>query len=125
MRVKQTIDTAKCLISVLWSVIGIPNLADVPKGESYDSAFFCNVVVPNLVENICSHSRQRSVKSPYVHLDKACPQNSRQYNNCLQATKARRMAQPAYGPDPAHSHLFLFSFLKQQIQKTISRTLRP
>jgi hypothetical protein len=39
VRAKQTIDTEKCLIWVLWSVNGIYSLVDVPKGESYKSAF--------------------------------------------------------------------------------------
>jgi transposase len=112
-RVKQTIDTEKCRISVLWSVNGIHWFVDVPKWESYHSAFFCNVVVPSLVGIICSYSRQSSLKDLYVHLDNARPHNSSQSNNSLQATKARRMAQPDYIPDLAPSDFFLFGFLKQ------------
>jgi hypothetical protein len=116
LRIKQTIDAEKCLISILWFVNGIHSLVDIPKGESYSSAFFCNVVVPNLVENICSGSRRRSLTGFYVHLDNERPHNSHQSNDRLQSTKAQRMPQPAYSPDLAPSDFFLFGFLKQQLQ---------
>jgi transposase len=48
-RMSQKIDSEKCLISALWSVNGIHRLEDVPKGTSYDSAFFCDIIVPRLV----------------------------------------------------------------------------
>jgi histone-lysine N-methyltransferase SETMAR len=116
VRIKQTIDAEKCLISILWSVKGIHSLIDIPKGESYNSVFFCNAVVPSLVANICSDQRRRSLKGFYVHLDNARPHNSHQSNDCLQSTKAQRMPQPAYSPDLAPSDFFLFGFLKQQLQ---------
>jgi histone-lysine N-methyltransferase SETMAR len=111
VRIKQTIDTDKCLLSVLWSANGIHSLVDIPKRESDNSSFFCFVVVPSLVEDICSGSRRRSLKGFYVHLDNARPHNSRKSNDCLQGTKARRMPQPAYSPDLTPSDFFLFGFL--------------
>jgi transposase len=119
VRVKQTIDTEKCLISILWSVNGIHSLLDIPKGESYNSAFFCNAVIPSLVENICSQSRRKSLRGLYLHLDNARPHNSRESNECLKATKAKRIIHPAYSPDLAPSDFFLFGFLKQEIQGLI------
>jgi hypothetical protein len=116
VRVKQTIDAEKCLVSVLWSVNETNSLVYVPKGESDNSAFFCNVVAQSLVESICSQSRRRSLKDLYVHLDNARPHSSRQPNDCLQAIKAPWMAQPACSPDAAPSHFFPFGLPKQQIQ---------
>jgi hypothetical protein len=116
VRIKQTIDTEKSLISVLWSANGIHSLVEIPKGESCNSSFFCSVIVPSLVEDICSGSGRRSLKAFYVHLDNAGPHNSRQSNDCLQGTKARRMPQPAYSSDLALSDFFLFGFLKRQLQ---------
>jgi histone-lysine N-methyltransferase SETMAR len=113
VRIKQTIDTEKCLISVLWSANGIHSLVDILKGESYNSSFFCSVIVPSLVEDICSGSRRRSLKGFYVDLDNARPHNSRQSNDCLQSTKARRMPQLAYSPDLTPSDFFLFGFFQE------------
>jgi histone-lysine N-methyltransferase SETMAR len=116
VRVSQKINTEKCLISVLWSANGIHALLDVPKGDSYNSRFFCEAVMPSVVSNICSHARRKSLKGFYVHLDNASPHNSYQSNECLLATKARRIPQPAYSPDLAPSDFFLFGFLKQKLR---------
>jgi hypothetical protein len=51
-RASQKIDTEKCLISLLWSVNGIHSLVDVPKGSTYNSAFFDDTVVPSLFHGI-------------------------------------------------------------------------
>jgi histone-lysine N-methyltransferase SETMAR len=116
VRVKPTIDGEKCLISVLWSVNGIQSLRDIPKGETFNSAFFCDVALPSLIGNSCSLSRRRSLKGLDVHLENAHPHNSRQPSHCPRAMRARRMAQPAYSPALAPSDFFLFGFLKQSIQ---------
>jgi hypothetical protein len=89
------VTTEKCLILVIWPVHGIHSFVDVPKGESENSAFFYDVVVPSLIADIGSRSRRKSLKGLDVHLDNAGPHNSRQSIDCLQATKVRRMAQPA------------------------------
>jgi hypothetical protein len=51
-----------------------------------------------------------------MHLDNARSHNSRQPSDCLQATKVRRMARPAYGSDRAPSEFFLFGLTKRRIQ---------
>jgi hypothetical protein len=60
VRIKPEIEAEKCLISVIWSANGINSLVDVPKGELYNSSFFRDVVVPSLIDNICSRSRRKS-----------------------------------------------------------------
>jgi hypothetical protein len=56
-RIKQKIDTKKCLDSVIWSVNGIHSLLGVPKGTPYNTTFFCNVAIPDFLENIRAGSR--------------------------------------------------------------------
>jgi transposase len=116
-RISQKIDTEKCLLSVLWSVSGIHSLTDVPKGSTYNSAFLCDIVIPELVQNICSSSRRKSLKGMYIHLDNARPHNSRRATECLSRTKAKRVPHPAYSPDLAPSDFFLFGFLKTKLQE--------
>jgi hypothetical protein len=48
------IDTEKYVISIIWSVNGIQSLLDLPKGTTYNSAFFCDCVMSDLVENLCA-----------------------------------------------------------------------
>jgi hypothetical protein len=115
-RIKQKIDTEKCLISVIWSVNGIHSLLDVPKGTTYDTTFFCDVVTPNLLENVCAGSRRRKLKGIVMHLDNARPHNSKKSNECLTEFRARRVSHPAYSPDPAPSDFFLFGTVKAELQ---------
>jgi hypothetical protein len=70
-RLRQKINTEKCLISLLWSVNGIYDLVDVPKSRTYNSAFFCDTVAPSLFDGITLHSRTKSLKCLYIHLDNA------------------------------------------------------
>jgi hypothetical protein len=58
------------------------------------------------------------LKDFYVPLDNSHPQNSAQSSDCLQAMKARRMAQSAYSLDRAPIDFFLFWYLKQKLHVT-------
>jgi hypothetical protein len=73
-------------------------------------------MVPSLIDDILSRSRRKSLKGLYVHSDNVRPHNSRQSIDCLQATKARRIAQPAYSPGLTPNDFFLFGYLKQKLQ---------
>jgi hypothetical protein len=46
--VSQKVDTEKSLLSLLWPVNGIHDLLDLPKDNTYNSAFFCDTVIPSL-----------------------------------------------------------------------------
>jgi hypothetical protein len=115
-RTEQTIDTENCLISVIWSVNGIHSLLDVSKGTTYNSTFFCQSVLPDLIRNLGAHSRRRTLKGLFVHLDNACPHNSRESSQCLKDFHVIRMPQPAYSPDLSPSDFFLFGYLKAKLQ---------
>jgi hypothetical protein len=52
--VKQKSNAEKCLILVLWPFNRVHSLTDVLKGTAYNSAFFFDVIVPNLVADIQS-----------------------------------------------------------------------
>jgi hypothetical protein len=76
-------DTEKCYISVIWSVNEIHSLLDMPKGNTYNSTFFCDVVVPDLLENVYAHSRRQTLKGVLVHVDNARPHNLKKSDKCL------------------------------------------
>jgi hypothetical protein len=59
--VTQKTDTGKCRISIFYSVNGIHTLSDMLKGSTYDTAFFCDQVVPSLVHGIPSHGRRKTL----------------------------------------------------------------
>jgi hypothetical protein len=114
-RISQKIDSEKCLISVLWSVNGIHSLGDVPKVTTYDSAFFCDLIVPRLVQGLCSDSARRSLKGCSIHLDNSHPHNSKRSIECLRTTKIKRIPQLSYSPDIAPSDFFFFGYLKEKL----------
>jgi hypothetical protein len=59
-RIKQKINTEKCLVLILWSVNGIHSLLDIPKGTRYNTAVLTDVVLPCLIENVgCVLIRRR------------------------------------------------------------------
>jgi hypothetical protein len=112
----QRTDTDKPLILIIWSVNGMHNPLDVPKGTTYNTTFFYNVVISDLLENIYAGGRRRTLKRVIMHLDNARPHNSRKSNECLTEFRARRVPHPAYSPDRAPSDFFLFGTVKAELQ---------
>jgi hypothetical protein len=112
---KQKIQSEKCLISMIWRSTVIKNLLYVPKGMKYNTTFFVELVVPDLVEQVCSESRRKMLRGTVSHLDNARLHNSRENKAALIATKARRIPAPAYNPDLSPSDFFLFGMLKERM----------
>jgi hypothetical protein len=106
----------KCLISVIWSVNGIHSLLDVPKGIIYNIAFFCDVVIPDLLEKACAGSRRWTLKGIVMHFDGARPHNSKKSNECLTEFRARRVSHAVYSANFTPSCFFLFGTVKAELQ---------
>jgi hypothetical protein len=51
-----------CRCRIIWSVNGMHNLRDVPKDAIYDSVFFWDYVVLDLIRNLCAPRRRTSWK---------------------------------------------------------------
>jgi hypothetical protein len=79
------------------------------------SSFFCDVVIPGLIQNMTSSSRRKTLKLFFIHLDNARPRNSKQSQECIQASKAKRLPHPVYSPDLASSDFFFFGYLKEKL----------
>jgi hypothetical protein len=112
----KKIDTEKCLISAVWSVNGIHSLLDVPKGTTYNTTFFYDVVILDLLENVSAWSQTRTLKGIVMHFDNASPHNSKKSNECLTEFDARRVPHPTYSPDRARSDFFLFGMVTAELQ---------
>jgi hypothetical protein len=76
-RVTQKIDTGTRPISMLWSVNKIHSLIDLPKGNTYNTAVFCDHVVPSAVQGVIFHARRKTLQGFIIHLDNVSPHNSR------------------------------------------------
>jgi hypothetical protein len=62
----------------------------------YNTTFFVELVVPDLVEHVCQENRQKTLQGIMVHLDDARPHNSRKSEAALTATKARKIPASVY-----------------------------
>jgi hypothetical protein len=69
---------------------------DMVKGITYNSAFFCDCVVSDLVENFCADRHKNTLKGIVVHLDNAHPHNSKQSCQSLEGFHAHRIPDLAY-----------------------------
>jgi hypothetical protein len=91
------------------------SLLYVPKGMKYNTTFFAESGVPDLVEHVCQESRRKTFRSILVHLDNARPHDSGKSEAALIVTKARPISAPAYSPDSSPSDFFLSGMLKQRM----------
>jgi hypothetical protein len=81
----------------------------------YNTTFFVESVVPDLVELVCQESRRKTLRELMVHLDNTRLRNNRKSQATLIATKGCRIHTPAYSPDLSPSDFFLFGMLKERI----------
>jgi hypothetical protein len=88
----------------------------VLKGTAYNTTFFCDVVVFDLLANVYARSRRRTLKEILVHLNNVRPYNSRKSNEYLAEFHARGVPHPAYSPDRTPSDFFHFGTLKTELQ---------
>jgi hypothetical protein len=114
-RIKRKIDTEKCRSSGLCPVNVIHYLIDVPLGMKYNSLFSCDVGMPCRIQNSTSNNRRKTLKLFFIHLDRARPHSSKQSQERIQASKAKRLPHPVYRPDLAPSDFFLFGYLKEKL----------
>jgi hypothetical protein len=114
-RVSPKIGIEKGVISVFWSANGSHSLFDVPKGSTYNTAFFCDQVIPSLVQRITSRGRRKALQGFMIHFDNVSPDNSRRPRECLGSYRATRLQHQAYSPGLAPSDFFLFGYLKEKL----------
>jgi hypothetical protein len=81
----------------------------------YNSSFFCDVVMPGLIQNITFNNRRKTLKLFFIHLDNARPHNSKQSQQRIQASHVKRLLHPVDSPDLASSDFFLFGYLKEKL----------
>jgi hypothetical protein len=115
---KQKLESEKCFILIIWGRTTIKSLFHVPKGTKYNTTFFVESVVPDLVEHVCQESRRQTLRDIMIHLDNARPHNSRKSEAAVTATKARRIPDPASSPDLSPIDFLPFGMLKERMSGT-------
>jgi hypothetical protein len=84
----------------------------------YNTTFFVQSVVPDLVEYFCRESQRKMLRGIMVHLDNARSHNNRKSEAPLTATKAHRIPAPIYSRDLSPSDFFLFGMLMERMSGT-------
>jgi hypothetical protein len=85
---------------------------------NYNTIFFVESAVPDLVEHACQESRRKMFRGIIVHLGNVRLHNSRKCETTLTATKARQIHTPTYSPDRSPSDFF-FGMLKERMPSTL------
>jgi hypothetical protein len=102
------------MISIIWFISGIQSLLALIKGVKSNSQYFCQHVIPDIQQNICSSSRRKTLNDSLLHLDNAKAHNSRFCSEKSESATAQRVPHPLYGPDGAPSDFLLFGSLKEE-----------
>jgi hypothetical protein len=89
----------------------------------YDTAFFIDVVMPDLIEHITLRSCGKTLKGYVIHTDKASPCHVKSFQECVSAFKVERLPHPAHSPEIVPSEFLLFGHIKNvwlQLRELVS-----
>lgn len=114
--IKNTIDTQKFMMTIIWGVHGFFIVDFLPQGESYDSPYFIANILQPLFEKkqeIWSSSNKKSI---WLHLDNSHVHNSKLCHQKYIEFGFRRAPHPPYSPDVAPSDFYLFGFIKEKLK---------
>ena len=85
----------------------------LPRGESFNRAFFVNVVLADLFKAIESARPVKRASELRLHIDNARPHL---VDDVLEGNGLARLPHPPYSPDLAPSDFFLFGYLKMRLE---------
>jgi hypothetical protein len=71
--------------------------------------------MPGLIQNRTSNDRRKTLKFLFTHFVNARPHNSEQSQECIPASKAKRLPRPFHSPDLAPNDFFLFGSLQEKL----------
>jgi hypothetical protein len=71
--------------------------------------------MPGLIQNFASNNHRKTLKFFFIHFDNARPHKCKQSQECIQASKVKRLPHSVYGPDFVPSDFFLFGYLKEKL----------
>jgi transposase len=114
-RARHIISTPKVLITIFWTALGFPVVGALPNAEEFTAQYFCDNIVPQIVEQRSSDARQKTGRKLVVHMDNATPHRAKLTKSCFKTLRLREADHPSYSPDLAPSEFYLFGKLKGQM----------
>ena len=117
-RARRTIGSEKVMLVVFWGIRGLILLEALQEGESYDSDYLCDVILPRLSEAVHQTRPRMGLRGLKLHWDNARPHMSIRTRNVLGDAKMEILPHPPYSPDLAPSDFFLFGYIKAKLRGT-------
>ena len=108
-QVHPSIGSAKSMAAVFWGLKGLIHVAILGHGQSFDSEFVCETVLPGLELAVKTTRPVLGLSGVSLHWDNARPHKSA-------ALRIKELQHPPYSPDLAPCDFFLFGYLKNKIQ---------
>jgi hypothetical protein len=75
----------KSLICTFWYIRGIQSVIEAPKDTSYNTPFFGDGTMSNLIADMTLHGRLKTLKVFQIQMNGAYPHNSRRSQANIQA----------------------------------------
>jgi len=114
-RVKPKIGTPKVLVVVFWGINGLILLDALPPGQRFNTAFMCEVVLPELDRTVRLQRPKMGLRGMKLHFDNARPHSSATTLAKIDELKLTKLPHPPYSPDLAPSDFYLFGYLKSKL----------
>jgi histone-lysine N-methyltransferase SETMAR len=110
------------MLTIFWSTTR-PLVEDwLSTNASFNSTYFCKVIVPCLASTTFPDQAGQRKRRVYLRKDNARLHNSTKSLQCVADNKFKRIPHPPYSPDIAPSDFHLFGTVKQRRQTCESRS---
>jgi hypothetical protein len=114
-RVRQQIGTRKFMLTVIWGVDGFHVVDLMTSQHSFDSQYFVDNIMVQLVEKVFPKGRNPHARRPHLHLVNCRVHFSRAAEQFIAQNHISRVPQPAYRPDLAPSDFWFFGHLENSL----------
>jgi hypothetical protein len=107
------------MLLAYFSRTGFVSIEFLPQGQNYNSHFFMEIILPNIVENLSVARPKLKAAAAHPHINNAKPHNSRLSLQKIEECGFICVPQPLNSPDLAPCVFFLFGYLKLQLEGKI------
>lgn len=106
----------KTMITIFWSPCGIQVLKALEPGQSFNSTYFMDEILDELLNYKYAANSKMHKKKFYIHIDNARPHKSSSVMKFCEENNLCILPHPPYSPDLAPSDFFLFGYMKEKLE---------
>jgi histone-lysine N-methyltransferase SETMAR len=112
------IQSKKIMFTIIWNPTSFYVVDRFPNDIKMNSAYFVTNVLTPFKQAIFPRGRAPHQKRLVNHLDNCSVHISRTSRDWLEENDMRRMPQPPYSPDLTPNDFYLFSIVKEKLERT-------